>query len=184
MAIPSFDTNSVLPPHLGDPRQPDEISPYPCSSLELCDAFSTSPDRVRILDGFLRLRAELRQHGMTTGFQWVDGSFLEEVEKTENRSPGDIDVVTFYWSPDPGFTTNFIAVFPEIANRANIKAGFFVDHFLIDVGYHPEATVEATRYWCGLFSHTRTGVWKGMLRIDLNTPDDDADATALLATRP
>ena len=184
MPIPPFDSNSVLPPHLGDPRQADEISPYPCSSIELCDSFGTSADRVRILDGFLRLRAELRQHGMTEGFQWVDGSFLEDVEKTENRPPGDIDVVTFYWNPNANFTTNFVAAFPDIANRAKIKADFFVDHFPIDVGFHPEATVEATRYWCGLFSHTRTGVWKGMLRIDLNTPTDDASATTLLATRP
>lgn len=121
---------------------------------------------------------------MTEGFQWVDGSFLEDVEKTQSRPPGDIDVVTFYWSSDPDFTNTFLTAFPSIANRAKIKADFFVDHFPIDVGYHPEATVEATRYWCGLFSHTRTGVWKGMLRIDLDTPADDASATALLATRP
>jgi len=184
MPIPSFDNNSVLPPHLGDPRQPNEISPYPCSSIELCDAFSTSPDRVRILGGLLHLRAQLRLHGMTTGFQWIDGSFLEDVEKTENRSPGDIDVVTFYWSDDQDFTTNFIAAFPDIANRAKIKADFFVDHFPIDVGYHPEATVEATRYWSDLFSHTRTGIWKGMLRIDLDTPADDNEAIALIANRP
>ncbi|MEO5862708.1 MAG: hypothetical protein ABIQ03_09640 [Burkholderiales bacterium] len=121
---------------------------------------------------------------MTTGFQWIDGSFLEDVEKTENRSPGDIDVVTFYWSDDQDFTTNFIAAFPDIANRAKIKADFFVDHFPIDAGYHPEATVEATRYWSGLFSHTRTGIWKGMLRIDLDTPADDNEAIALIANRP
>jgi hypothetical protein len=121
---------------------------------------------------------------MDTGFQWVDGSFLEEIEKTQNRSPGDIDVVTFYWSPDPAFSTNLITAFPDIVNGAKIKADFFVDHFPIDVGYHPEATVEVTRYWCGLFSHTRTGVWKGMLRIDLNTPADDTAAAALLANRP
>ena len=121
---------------------------------------------------------------MDTGFQWVDGSFLEEIEKTQNRSPGDIDVVTFYWSPDPSFPTNLITAFPDIVDGAKIKADFFVDHFPIDVGYNPEATMEMTRYWCGLFSHTRTGVWKGMLRIDLNTPDDDTAAAALLANRP
>src|SRR5258707_13269006 len=114
MPIPPFDSNSVLPPHLGDPRLSNEISPYPCSSLELCDRFATSPDRVRILDGFLRLRALLRDHGMTDGFQWVDGSFLEDVENAEHRPPGDIDVVTFYWSVDADFSTKLIAAFPNL----------------------------------------------------------------------
>jgi hypothetical protein len=71
---------------------------------------------------------------MDTGFQWIDGSFLEEIEKTQNRSPGDIDVITFYWNPNPAFTTNLITAFPDIVNRTKIKADFFVDHFPIDVG--------------------------------------------------
>ncbi len=33
-----------------------------------------------------------------------------------------------------------------------------------------------TRYWISLFSHNRLGVWKGMLRIALNTPSEDAAA--------
>ncbi len=103
MPIPAFDANSVLPPHLGDPRLPHELSPYPCSCTELCDRFGTSAERITILQGFIRLRAELRKHGMAQAFQWVDGSFLEDVEVTEARPPGDIDVVTFYWSPDPEF---------------------------------------------------------------------------------
>ena len=39
-----------------------------------------------------------------------------------------------------------------------------------------ELIVEWTRYYCGLFSHRKDDfVWKGMLKIDLNTiADDDA----------
>jgi hypothetical protein len=81
---------------------------------------------------------------MAQGFQWVDGSFLEDVERTEDRSPEDIDVVTFYWDPDPDFTSKLVAAFPDIANRATVKAAFFVDHFPIDIGFDPETTVEAT----------------------------------------
>jgi hypothetical protein len=77
-----------------------------------------------------------------------------------------------------------IAAFPDVQDHRKIKADFSVDHFLIDGGHHPEFTIEATRYWCGLFSHTRTGVWKGMLRIEINNPVDDTDAMALLANRP
>ncbi len=129
MPIPGFDANSVLPPHLGDPRLLHELSPYPCTCTELCDRFATSTDRVAILAGFIRLRAELRQHGMTQAFQWIDGSFLEDVEATEGRPPRDIDVVTFYWSPDPNFTKNLVAAFPDLMNRAAIKANFHTDHF-------------------------------------------------------
>src|SRR5882672_7829456 len=97
MPIPPFDLDSVLPPHLGDPTEPDEISPYPCTTLELCQRFSTSPERIEILKGFLHLRAELRRPGMAEGIQWLDGSFFEDIENSEGRSPNDIDVVTFFW---------------------------------------------------------------------------------------
>jgi hypothetical protein len=36
MPIPPFDLNLVLPPHLGDPTVLDELSPYPCTTVELC----------------------------------------------------------------------------------------------------------------------------------------------------
>lgn len=183
MPIPNFNSDSVIPPHLGDPRQPDELSPYPCTSLELCDRFGTSHTRIEILHGFMRLRAELHQHGMSDGFQWIDGSFLEDVEHTQQRAPGDIDVVTFFWSNDPNFVADLLIAFPDIRDHAKIKTTFHVDHFPIDAGYNPEATIEATRYWCGLFSHNRSAIWKGMLRIELNTPADDTQAVALLNQR-
>jgi hypothetical protein len=39
-----------------------------------------------------------------------------------------------------------------------------------------DVTVDLTRYWILLFSHNRLGVWKGMLKVELNTPDHDAAA--------
>jgi hypothetical protein len=184
MPIPNFDANSVLPPHLGDPRLRHELSPYPCTCSDLCDRFATTAERVAILDGFIRLRTELRRHGLTQAFQWINGSFLEDIEATEARPPGDIDVVTFYWSTDPNFTTDLIAAFPELRNRAAIKANFHTDHFLVDASFRPATTIEFTRYWTGLFSHTRNSVWKGMLKIELDTEPDDLAAQALLANRP
>lgn len=41
---------------------------------------------------------------------------------------------------------------------------------------------EWTRYWAQLFSHNRLGVWKGMLRIDLDTQTDDIAARTELTT--
>ncbi|WP_426763559.1 DUF6932 family protein [Hafnia paralvei] len=33
--------------------------------------------------------------GLAEGFQWVDGSFTENVELIERRTPNDVDVVIF-----------------------------------------------------------------------------------------
>jgi hypothetical protein len=53
MPIPAFDgILNVLPPHLGDPRNPADHSPYPCTRLELCGRFGTSAERRTILTGF------------------------------------------------------------------------------------------------------------------------------------
>jgi hypothetical protein len=45
-----------------------------------------------IIEGLLRLRATLRQAGLDRGFQWVNGSFTEDVETEQRRAPNDIDV--------------------------------------------------------------------------------------------
>jgi len=180
MSIPAFDTNNVLPPHTGDPRRLDQLSPYPCTTAELCQKFATSPERIAILGGFLRFRALLVQAGFVTGFQWLDGSFLEAIEAEENRPPKDLDLVTFYIPPNPAFNTTVAAAFPIFRSRSQIKTDFHLDHFLFDIAHHPVLTVEWTRYWTGLFSHRRDGVWKGMLRVDLNTPVEDTNARALL----
>jgi hypothetical protein len=84
------------PQHLGDPTDPGQISPYPCTILEVCQRFATSPDRVSILDGLLKLRALLIGQGLTAATQWLSGSFVEDIESLEARPPHDIDVVTWY----------------------------------------------------------------------------------------
>lgn len=181
MPIPSFDQNLVLPPHLGSPTLPSELSPYPCTSYELCERFGSSPERVAILQGLMNFRAELRKSGMVNGFQWLDGSFTENIETGENRAPKDIDIVTFYWNHDPDFATNFLYSFPDFMDHDKIKSDYHVDHYVVDAMYTPESIVENARYWYGLFSHKRDGVWKGMLRLELNTEDDDNAAIVLLS---
>lgn len=182
MPIPPFDANLVLPPHLGNPAaSAADLSPYPATMVELCTHFGTSNERKAILKGLLDLRATLRGHGMVEGFQWIGGSFVEQVEVLRSRPPEDVDVVTYFWHHDPDFSSNMASAFPDFINRAKIKADYHVDHMPVDAGYSPEVTIENTRYWCGLFSHTRTGVWKGMLRVELDTPAEDADALALLS---
>ena len=77
MPIPNFDHNQVLPPHLGDPRVRSQLSPYPATSEEVCRKFATSDERGEILRGWLQFRQRLLALGVTDGFQWLDGSFLE-----------------------------------------------------------------------------------------------------------
>lgn len=181
MPIPAFDHNLVLPPHLGDPRNPSELSPYPCTTVELCKQLGTSPERRRILELFLDFRERLTSERLINGFQWLDGSFLEDIEKRENRPPKDLDVVTVYWGYDIPFQSNLMAKFPEFADPLLSKANFSLDHYPFDASYSPETTVETSRYWISLFSHNRLAVWKGMLRVELNTVADDLASRAELA---
>ena len=181
MPIPPFDHNLVLPPHLGNSTNPSELSPYPCTTVELCQQLGTSPERRRILDLFLNFRARLVSEGLTNGFQWLDGSFLEDIEKRENRPPKDLDVVTVYWGYDMPFQLQLMAKLPEFSNPMLAKASFSLDHYPFDASYHPETTVETSRYWISLFSHNRLAIWKGMLRVELNTVADDLAARAELA---
>ena len=44
--------------------------------------------------GFLSFRDALQATGLVKGFQWINGSFLENVEEVEERNPRDIDVVS------------------------------------------------------------------------------------------
>lgn len=179
--IPSFDHNLVLPPHLGDPVTPAQLSPYPCTTAEFCQRFGTTVERRTILARFLDFRERLRAEGLTNGFQWVDGSFLEDIEAMEKRPPSDLDIVTVYWGYDVPFQQRLAVVFPEMANPTLAKTNFLLDHYPFDAGYSPAFTLEWTRYWILLFSHNRQGVWKGILKIELNTPAEDAAARQELA---
>jgi len=178
--IPPFDHNLVLPPHLGNPANPNEISPYRCSTVELCMRFSTSPQRIDILKGLLVFRDRMRGLGLKRGFQWLDGSFLENIEVSENRPPNDLDIITMYWGYESAFLEYILENFPEFADTRSSKKTYKLDHYNVDIGINPEFTVDNARYWSQLFSHNRSGVWKGMLRLEINTPDDDEIANLYL----
>lgn len=179
--IPPFDHNFVLPPHLGDPTDRKQLSPYPCTTLDLCQRFGTTPERRDILGKFLDFRTRITTEGLTNGYQWLDGSFLEDVETRDRRAPQDLDLVTVYWGYDKIFQSRLFANFPEFASPRLSKSAFRLDHYPLDAGFKPEVTLELTRYWMLLFSHNRQAVWKGMLKIALNTPLEDSAARLELA---
>lgn len=182
MPIPDFDHNLVLPPHTGNHAEGREhMSPYPCTSLELCSKLGRTPERQTILRGFFELRDVLRRYGVT-GFQWMDGSFTENVEENKKRpkSPGDIDIVTFF-HPPASWPSPIPADLKILNSRNDTKARFHVDHILIPLNSAPERLIDETRYWFGLFSHRREDdVWKGMLQLSLDTAAEDALAIGTL----
>ena len=161
------------------------LSPYRCTTAELVDKLAFSQPRVTILEGFLRLRQELRTLGIN-GFQWLDGSFSEDIETQANRDPGDIDVVTFVAKSHSVSQVDSIkAAHTDLFQKALVKHAFHVDHFVVPLASEPGLLVELTRYWCGLFSHRKgDGIWKGMLRVELDITADDHAAWQVLGSKP
>ncbi|WP_212004826.1 hypothetical protein [Chitinophaga sp. HK235] len=180
--IPPFDHNRVLPPHLGNPTSRADLSPYDCTIVELCNRFATSAERKEILMGLVSFRLRLNSFGVSDGFQWLDGSFVEDIESQEGRAPKDVDVVTFFKGIPLPNQHQLLQVFPEFGSAYESKQKYKVDHYAVDYGFRPDITVESTRYWIQLFTHNRNGIWKGILKLPLNTPNEDQQALAFLNT--
>lgn len=177
VAISQWNTLGLLPPI--DPVNPTSVerSPYPVALLDVILRFATSPERCKVLKGFLDYRAALHGMGLVNGFQWLDGSFTEQVETLERRSPRDIDVVTFVYTPD-----DFAPTDEQIGMLEHdaAKAQFLVDSYFVEINQLPvEAIVQQSAYWYSMWSHRRNQAWKGYLQIDLS-PAYDADARECL----
>ncbi|RLK03090.1 DUF6932 family protein [Tenacibaculum discolor] len=174
--IPDFDHNNVIPPHIGNPTLQEHLSPYNCSTLELCQSLGRTKERVLILKGLLEFRQKMTNLGIIEGFQWIDGSFTENIEKSERRHPNDLDIVTFFKGLKGDKIKEIKTNFVEFIDPNMAKSNYNLDHYLVDYSFDPDVTVEMTRYWIQLFSHNRLGVWKGILRLELNTVDTDKQA--------
>lgn len=179
--IPDFNISSVLPPYVGEdgPAQPHSASPYVATMSGVVLRFGTSSARLEILLGLLNYRKALRDQGIESGFQWLDGSFVENVEETRGRPPGDIDVVTFFKRPlghiDDTSFAEFVKTNMNLFNPLELKTAFRCDAYAVDLDTDPEYLVGDTSYWYGLFSHQRDSfLWKGMVRVDLSSDDEHA----------
>jgi hypothetical protein len=183
--IPDFNMSGVLPPFWGgSATASDKMSPYSASMSDLVEKFATSRERIEILTGLLAYRRQLLSAGIITGFQWIDGSFVEDTERTRGRAPADVDLVTFARRPpalsDTTTWRQFCLDNPKLFETGNCKAEFKCDAYYVDLGKDPEMIVDETRYWFGLFSHQRvSALWKGMISIPLNS--DDSHASTLIA---
>ena len=160
------------------------MSPYPVSLAAIASNMCASNERKKLMRGLLRYRQQLATLGLQKGFQWLSGSFMEDIETLESRHPQDIDLVTFVHRPaavraDADWRT-FISMHQSLLNRKQAKAAFQCDCYFVELDADPTDIVSLTRYWFGLFSHRRGGLWKGMLEVPLSVSSDDTDALALV----
>ena len=185
--IPDFNHSRVLPPFMGDsPTAAYNASPYRASMVEVTQRFASLPGRGRLVEGLLNYRRDLAALGFVRGFQWLAGSFAEDVEAHEQRPPNDIDIVTFAFSP-VGLTSTQIgqtlAEHPTLFMNAQAKEKYGCDAYMVPLDRSPMNLVNNTTYYFGLFSHRRSDqVWKGLLQIPLES--DDALARDLLKNMP
>ena len=98
--IPNFTISGVLPPFIGGtPVVLAAMSPYPTTLTGIANNLCASKERQEIFRGLLNYREQLSSLGLNSGFQWLSGSFLEDIETLEARHPRDVDLVTFCRRP-------------------------------------------------------------------------------------
>lgn len=175
MSIPSHNRLGIIPPFTGtDLPSAMRMSPYEATFVEIVSRFATSSARVQMLYGLLDYRAALRSFGVASGFQWIDGSFVEMVV---DREPGDIDVVTFGKRPDA-----YDPAGRWLFDPLETKKRFFCDAYFVNLGKKDRiGLIERVTYYYGVFSHRKPSlVWKGMVQVDLGSEEADGEARALL----
>jgi len=141
-----------------------------------CQRFGGSPERRLILSGLLDLRDALRTAGIVEGFQWLNGSFVEDVETLRGRAPADIDVVTFCAFGDVTQQQRLMQKVPEAFDPASAKATYKVDHYFVQTDVsEDQASVAAflarwAAYWYSMWAHQRgTQLWKGFVSVPLDS---------------
>lgn len=135
---------------------------------------------MRIAEDFLNYRAKLHAIGFQDGFQWLNGSFSENVELNESRSPNDIDVVTFFHPPDGMDLSSIARSNLDVFDSQRAKNSYHVDGYFGQLGLPQlESEVKRVSYWYSIWSHRRDGLWKGFVQIPLD-PSQDDDAAARL----
>ena len=139
---------------------------------EIVGRFGISGERLALLRGLLSYRSALTQAGIIRGFQWIDGSFVEDCETIRQRAPRDVDIVTFAYRPTSLDWSRFSSQHADIFDPIQTKALFMCDAYYIDLQKPPHRIAQDASYFGGLFSHQRESkLWKGILALDLNSDD-------------
>ena len=198
--IPPWNPQGVLPPVRPGAYDTDpDRSPYRVPVDHFVERFASSAARAEILQGFLDHRAALHQAGIITGYQWLDGSFAEDIEGLELRPPNDLDVVTFYPFVDAQREQELLTEFPHVFDSQYSKDAFRIDAYFYPIGVaSTRSMIRWIVYWYSMWSHrrsmtgrsvrrrgssrsgfSRVNLWKGFLEVDL-LPNRDACARNLL----
>jgi hypothetical protein len=177
--IPELNQSGVLPPFISEqgPTDPASMAPYRSTITEFVIRYAQSPKRITIFRGLLEYRRKLKAIGITRGFQWLDGSFVENAELNLGRSPADVDLVTFAMRPtsDDEVWRGIVNGNRELFMPSESKEKFQCDAYFVDLNTHPMHIVSNTRYWFGLFSHQRESyLWKGMVEVLIICDDKEA----------
>ncbi len=180
MSIPPFNAHGAVPfidpgAATANPVTPQR-TPYVVSILEFAKRFGGTPERRKILRGLLLLRGDLINNGVTDGYQWINGSFVEDVESIRKSPPNDVDVVTFAAWGDGARQMALVAAIPDLLTHLGSKNTYMVDHYI-----HPtdqvlsERSAQVVAYWFSMWSNQKTsGRRKGFASVSLNAADDAA----------
>lgn len=158
-------------------------APYHASLDELVCRMGTSTERLDILSGYVAYRRELKSVGIIKGFQWVNGSFLEETQRFYKREPADIDVVTFFRLPEGVNFKDLKQERPDLFDSDLSTAAYRVDTAMLDFIDQPfsDSICKTTAYYHGLWSFQnlvklkKAAKRKGYVEIDLLEDEDPVD---------
>ena len=178
--IPNSDPSGLLPPFVGSPTSGGQRSPYPVGLTDVVLRFGDTSARRKLLTGFLDYRAALHTAGMREGFQWINGSFVEDTMHRYLREPKDIDVVPFFRCPRGQTQAQLVQANPSLFAPGANRRQYCVDAYTVvleidDLPY----LVRRTAYWSSLWSHDRSYRWKGYLEISLSDSEDVTARAAL-----
>ncbi len=173
--IPDWDARGLLPPYLNSPTLMGGRSPYHVLLLDLVLRFADTAARQTLLIGLLDYRAALHSAGVLDGFQWLNGSFVEDTMQNAMREPNDIDVVSFLHLPAGQTQEALVKANASLFDPKATKGQYSVDAYsvVLDADNLPYL-VRRTAYWNNLWSHDRNQQWKGYLEIDLSDSEDAA----------
>lgn len=172
--IPEWSMAGIIPPVRPDFAGHDvDRSPYNATLTEVIQRFVLSHERAQIMQGLLNYRAELHAAEIVNGFQWLDGSFMENVEDLEGRAPRDVDVVTFIDLNDGRTQADLDPVVNELFDPEVSKQNYHVDGYPFFLnGPMNQGAIRRIAYWYSMWSHRRNGLWKGFVQVELNPAFD------------
>ena len=184
MAIPDWTSKAVIPmvrPVRPEERAfPENRSPFETTMTHVVERFAFTPHRAGLIHNLINYRNALYDAGITEGFQWINGSFVEHVENRPRKGkpprPNDIDIVTFYHLPGEQTPET-----EDLFRPSTTRQRFNIDAYGIPLGVEFTADeVDAVAYWYGMWSVRKDDHEpKGFVQVHLD-PQTDPDALRAL----